>query len=1105
MSDHVRNRPAITVLGDVTVRDGDGLEQPLTPQRREILAVIAAAAGGAVPTQRLLDGLWATADRRLARKSLKTQVSVIRQTLAPQLNIEFENGGYRLKGPLDLLDATRFEQLVIRARDLPALDAAPVYTEALSLWRGRIPYANVENELVSSSGWRLQAMRDEAVLALADAEIATRHGRSSVSFLEEMFAEDATRGDIAVRLAKLYAIADRQLDGIEVLSRHRSALADVGAVVAPDVLTLESQILRHELTPVRLPPIDRHAVSPATLPRSSWADRVVSELATKPVMLVGDPGVGKSTLVRLITRRLEAKKIPVVRAAVLEDPFRPMQPIADLIDALQVLLPRSTERALRSKRLDHAAVRVAGGHEAVQVPATTREELLTDLTDLLETAITGTGAVIVVEDAHWLDATSAEILTGLLERRGIHVLLTSRIPTHPMLERSPRLVQMQLPPFDLAEVSELLQLALPLRATDDLAATLHHQTGGNALFVALLLDVLSRGDLGADVPATLQAAVVERTSGLARTTRELLQLASLLGQTFPIPPLHRLRRRAAEQLSSAEEDGLIQLETVPTPGLDTPTSGRFVHGLVADALAAMVPAGSRVSWHDELCRALIDCGASAVAVAPQAVGAASLDPIRAAHACRDAAEEYAALFEWGSAATWARAGLDIVDRFRMTGTRIEAELRTVLGVGLRRTNLEGSDIELLRAAELASEFEADELLVRAVIELCLHGFTTIVGDVDGRARRHLDYALSLDLPDQQRAELLAAAATLLAASPEAALGRELYHEARSVALRSENERLVRSVLLNAHLGLGHPDDLELRRHAAHTLSALDDVEARWEGAFLTAHLALVDADRAGFDLAMRQLHELTPQVRRRSRARALGQMEAVEAFVHGDLILAERRAHDAFETAIASYSASWAMSVFAALLIPVRLSQGQLGELWDVVADQLAAQPTFTAWHALGAVMADDRGDCETVAALLGTIRERELDLVEDTTWTAIASMLCIPVWRTGDLELARTLRERLAPHSGTMTWNGLSTHGPVDAGLALLAATLDDQPAVDHHLAVTRRLLAALDTPHLWWPVLDHITIGRPVSATHLEAAGSECVPDLGELLADAEVVADQ
>lgn len=1062
-------RPAIGVLGEVLVRDADGHEVALSPQRRDILAIIAAHAGAVVPQQRLLDSLWGRDDER-TRNSLKQQVHTIRKALDRGLTIENHHGGYRLKGPLDLLDSTRFEQLVAQARELPPAEAARQFALALAQWRGPLPFADVDNDLVSGTAWRLQALRDEVVVQLADAEIAGRAGSASLPLLEAMFADDPTRGDLAVRLAKLYAIGGRQLDGTRTLAAHRDALAEVGAVVGPDVQTLESQILRHEVRV--LPPVDRHAANPTLLPRDAWVDRVVTALATRPVLVLGDPGVGKSTLTQLVERRLHAKHLRVVRATALEDPFRPMDVIATIVEQLREVLPQSTARALRSKRLANACTRLMGGPDATQVPATTRDELLDDLTDLVFTALHGTGAVLVVEDLQWLDASAAEVLVGLLGRSGIHVLGTSRVPTHPLLDDLPRALVLELPAFDEHEVDELLRLALPLRASDELTRSLHSQTGGNALFLGLLLDVLGSGELGSDVPVTLQAAVAERTAGLARTTRELLQLASLLGRTFPVQPLRQLRRRAGEQLVSAEEDGLVQLEHGPVPGTfeHGPTTGHFVHGLVADALSAMVPAGSRVSWHDELCRALVACRFSAVAVAPQAVGAADLDPIRAAQACRDAAVEQSVVFEWSLVADWARRGIEVVERFHMTGQRVEGELRSLLGTALRRTNRPGSDTELLRAADLASEYEDDPLLVATVTELCLHGFTTSVGDVDRRARAHLDYALSLELAPQQRAELLAAAATLFASSPEAPLGRSLFHEARAVAIRSENERLVRTVLMNSHLGLAHPDDLGLRWHAAQTLAEYDDVEARWEAAFLHFNLALVAAERELFDESVARLRELTPLVRRRSRGRSLLQIDAVDSFVRGDLDAAEQFANLSLEAISSGYSESWSLAIYAALLIPIRQSQGRLAELWPFVEDRMRAQPTFTSWHALGAAMADARGDRATACELLGVLRERKLDLVEDTTYTAIATMLAVPVWRAGDVELADVLRDRLSPYAGQMTWNGLSTHGPVDAGLALLCDVLGRPDAVVAHTTVARQLVERLGAPHLWWPELDEL-----------------------------------
>ncbi len=1083
---HGLARPAITVLGDVAVRDSSGLEVTLSSQRRDLLAIVAAAAGALVPMHTILLSLWGE-DTARSRGSLKTQVSTIRKSLDRGLSIENAGGGYRLRGPLDLLDSTRFEQLVAGARDLPPADAARQYALALAQWHGPLPFANIDNLLVDPTSWRLLALRDEVVLALADAELASRTGSSSVALLEQMFADDPSRGDVVMRLARLYALATRQVEAVRVIRSHSEAIADIGAVIAPEVAELESQILRHEIgVPIALSAIDRLSASSLTaarLPRAAWVDRIVDTLDTEPVLLMGDPGVGKTILTRLIGQRLTDKNIPVVRTAALADPFRPMQAIATIIEALSEVVPHSASRALRSKRLANAATRVIDGPATASLPPTTRDELLVDLTDLIDMALAGTGAVLIVEDAQWLDAISAEIVASL-SRRGLHLLLTSRSPTHPTIDDAIGDAVAVVPPFDLAEVGELLRQTLPLRANENLGAILHHQTGGNPLFLSLLLDVLGRGEMGTEVPLTLQEAVAERTAGLARTTRELLQLAALLGQSFPLPPLRLLRRRTGEQLAIAEDDGLIQLEyassttaTTATTG-DSPVqaadhgphSGRFVHGLVADALAAMVPLGSRVSWHDELCRALQTCTASSVAIAPQAIAAADLDPIRAARACCDAAHGVAALFDWDCAIDWARQGLSVVSRFNMTGQLVEAELRCLLGTSLRRTNRPESDLELLRAAELASEYEADDLLVRTVTELCLHGFTTHVGSVDERARRHLEYALSLELPDHARAELLSAAATLLASSPDSPLGRSLYLEARDIALRSESEHLIRSVMMNSHLGLAHPDDLPLRWHAADQLAGFADVEAHWEAAWVRFGLGLVTADRELVDSSIERLRVITPEVRRRTRDRGLLHAEAAHAFVRGDLEEAERLAVEGLDASLASYPETWSISIFAALMIPVREAQGRLGELWDFVDERSRAQPEFTSWLALKCAVADSRDDHRGVRALLDVLTERKLDLVEDTTWTAIASMICTPIWRAADTDLAEMLYERLLPYAGQMTWNGISTHGPVDGGLALLAATMGDHGRAHSHLVTARQLVTELDAPHLWRSVLDDL-----------------------------------
>jgi hypothetical protein len=97
-----------------------------------------------------------------------------------------------------------------------------------------------------------------------------------------------------------------------------------------------------------------------------------------------------------------------------------------------------------------------------------------------------------------------------------------------------------------------------------------------------------------------------------------------------------------------------------------------------------------------------------------------------------------------------------------------------------------------------------------------------------------------------------------------------------------------------------------------------------------------------------------------------------------------------------------------------------------------------------------------------------DFQFAEDLTWTAAATVVCRPIWALNDVTSAEVLYDRLLPYRGMMTWNGLSTHGPVDAGLACLAAVLGNTAAVAEHVAEARRLVDRLGAPHLRWPELN-------------------------------------
>ena len=1075
----------LAVLGDVTLSDGDGAEVPLSPQRAHILAVLAAAAGSVVSRSNLLEDLWGE-DTEASRHRLKTQVAQIRSALAPDLSVEFRFDGYRLCGSLERLDSTLFESLVTGARQLDTAAAADQYARALRLWRGPAAFVGVDSLLVDAARRPLERLRIRTAVALADCEIELLSPRLSVELLQDIFDGDQSEGDVTARLATLLAMSGRQIQGMRVIARHREALKQLGWSPTADVVDLEERILRHDhVVPALVAPAPSHRrddgfhLADGLITRSSLEQSVLDALAIGPVIVCGEAGVGKTVLAAAIVSHLEDSGRGVVRVNARPDPTRPMEVMADIIEQFGLLYPGSLKEQLDDAAAAAAVARISG-HQAKHARAISRDQLIAQLVALVGAVASTNNLVLVVEDAHWLDNSSAEILGQLIARKLADLLVTSRRPLADDFGQDwSGASVVEVPAFSMTEVRQLVDLSLPVRASDDLAERLHQTTGGNGLFLRLKLDLLADGQLGRDLPPTLLHAVHERTAGFSRTTREVLQTAALLGQTFPLAPLVRVHPHLHDTMRDAVDERLVRLD-------DEAGIGEFVHGLVVDALIEVMPPAVRVARHDQLCRALVALGDSPIAVAKQAVGAEELDPLRVVLCCLAAAREQAEVFDWASTIEWGRLGLGAGDRHGVDDQKIEAELRTLVGQGLRRSNLAGSDTELGRACDLAYALEDHELFVRCVTELCLHGPTTRAGTVDPAARLQLERALASPVGDLQRAELLSAAATLLSLSDEWTLGRSLYRQALDLVEAAAEPEGLRAIRINAHLGLSHPDDLDVRRTAAAGLLGLDDHDAQWEGNFLQFGLSLIDADRSKLETSIDRLRALTSIVKQRRQQRAMDQVETVTAFIRGDLDDAARLAEVALHSSLESYPESWANSIYAALVVPIREAQGRVAELGPHIAGLLASSPDFITWHALAACVAYAEGDADLMASELDFVARHDFRFIEDLTWTAVATITCRPIWAMNLQSAAAVVYQRLVPYAGLMTWNGLSTHGPVDAGLACLAAVLGDSAGLSGHLEQSRTLVGRLGAPHLLWPELGELS-GRA------EQRDPDPVPQLG------------
>jgi DNA-binding CsgD family transcriptional regulator len=250
------------------------------------------------------------------------------------------------------------------------------------------------------------------------------------------------------------------------------------------------------------------------------------------VLVAGEAGIGKSALVRRFAERQSA----------------------DARFLLGVCDPLLTPRALGPL---HDIARQTGGRLAELLAAgAPREAVFAAFLDELDPG--GRPRVVVVEDAHWADEATLDLLVFLgrrMERTRALLLVTYRDdelgaehPLRGVLGALPRGVvrHLRLQPLSEAAVGELA------RRAGRPAAGLRALTGGNPLLVT---EVLVAGDTG--VPMTVRDLVLARLAGLPADAQEVVRLVAVVPTRAELWLLEAAVRPAPAAVEAGVAGGLL--------------------------------------------------------------------------------------------------------------------------------------------------------------------------------------------------------------------------------------------------------------------------------------------------------------------------------------------------------------------------------------------------------------------------------------------------------------------------------------------------------------------------------------------------------------------
>jgi class 3 adenylate cyclase/tetratricopeptide (TPR) repeat protein len=344
------------------------------------------------------------------------------------------------------------------------------------------------------------------------------------------------------------------------------------------------------------------------------------------VTVIGEAGIGKSRMIEALQEEVageaharinlqcspyhsDSALYPVIQYLNRVAGFAPADPADARAEKVRALLAarRIADPAARPLLAELLSMPLAETAATAQSPAQRKASTLALIVEIMARTGDGDPVVIVLEDAHWIDATTLEMmmrLTDSIARARLLAVVSARPDFVPPWLARPHATLVTLGRLGRPECMQVVAgVAAAHGLSADTIATIVAKTDGVPLFVEeLTRSVMESAGEGSAVPATLKDSLMARLDRLGGA-REMAQIAAVIGRQFTFAMLEAVSGKGSGELEGMLAKLVASGIVFPEErGLER--SFIFKHALVRDAAYESLLLMRRREWHGRVAQAL---------------------------------------------------------------------------------------------------------------------------------------------------------------------------------------------------------------------------------------------------------------------------------------------------------------------------------------------------------------------------------------------------------------------------------------------------------------------------------------------------------------------